>query len=321
MQQKFKHSKERYLRLKVWQVWAIELQSVVSILFIRSFDRPQHYCEHLLSCHHGGLRGHLGQGGLGRAGQAQVLEWGEGIRCHMMMFSNTDLHIPGGALSARGQQPDGVAGADQVHGPGPHVRPQEQGGQSGQGSGAQATLGPGGLHWSVETSCGCYTNRKRHVVIFQRVTRCWASQCRPVSPSPLGACPSGACWVVSASGSWPLPGPSAASRCWGTPGPSCPPPPGASRSGTCGGRASGCAASGQMCSVIRSKTNFSLCSTNIRKWRSIGLRKSPEGRQTLILCGQGRRVRKLKLKSICCFKFLSISLLLPSCFNLETLHL
>ena len=58
---------------------------VMSILLIRSFDRPRHYCEHpLLSGHHGGLSGHLGQGGLGRAGQDQVLERGWDIQCMMI---------------------------------------------------------------------------------------------------------------------------------------------------------------------------------------------------------------------------------------------
>lgn len=51
----------------------------MSILLIKSFERRQHYCEHVLSGHHRGLRGHLGQGGLEGAGQAQVLERGEDI--------------------------------------------------------------------------------------------------------------------------------------------------------------------------------------------------------------------------------------------------
>ena len=51
----------------------------MSILIIRSFDQPQHYCEHLLSGHHGGVSGHLGQGGLEGGGQAQVLERGEDV--------------------------------------------------------------------------------------------------------------------------------------------------------------------------------------------------------------------------------------------------
>ena len=140
----------------------------MSILFIRSFDQLQHYCEHLHSGHHGGVSGDLGQGGLEGGGQAQILERGGDIHhqgelkggrnfirhctlattflitiryfspinfllcfkaCFFLLIIllghhdllTSDPHIPGGAISTRGQQSDGGAGDDQAHGQGPHV--------------------------------------------------------------------------------------------------------------------------------------------------------------------------------------------------------
>ena len=54
-------------------------------------------------------------------------------------------HVPGRAISAYGQQPDGGARTDQAHVQGPHVRPQVPDYGPGEGPGAQETLGPWGL--------------------------------------------------------------------------------------------------------------------------------------------------------------------------------